>query len=61
LGKGGSNNIERQVFKTFLILGSNGIAAIHIEATLEPIHHVLDHNIIDFSFGFEHFYLVGQS
>jgi len=29
-----------------------GFAAIHIEATAVPIHHVLDHNIIDFAFGF---------
>jgi len=33
----------------------DGLAAIHVESAVMPIHHVLDHNIIDFAFGFRHF------
>jgi len=33
----------------------NGFTTIHVEPAVAPIRLVLDHNIIDFAFGFEHF------
>ncbi len=31
------------------------MAAINVKSTVVPIHHIPDHNIIDFAFSFEHF------
>ena len=49
-------------------MGPDGLAAINVKSTVvlseaqalnstsrRPIHHVFDHNIIDFAFGFEYF------
>ena len=36
-------------------MGPNGFGAINVKSTVAPIHHVFNHHIIDFVFGFEHF------
>ena len=33
----------------------DGLAAIHVESAVMPIHHVLDDDISDFAFNFKHF------
>jgi hypothetical protein len=38
-----------------LIVRPNGITTIHVEAAVAPILHVLDDDIRDFTFSFEHF------
>jgi hypothetical protein len=43
-----------QIFQALFIVRPDGVAAVHVESAVAPIHHVLDHNIIDFAFGFKH-------
>jgi hypothetical protein len=38
-----------------LIVRPDGLAAIHIEPTVAPIHHAFNNHISDFAFSFEHF------
>ena len=45
----------RQIFQALFIVRPDGLAAIHVESAVMPIHHVLDDDISDFAFGFEHF------
>jgi|GEM_PF-6191780 len=48
-------SIARQVLKTFLVAWPYGFAAINTESAVTPIHHILNDDVIDFSFGFKHF------
>jgi hypothetical protein len=45
----------RRVSQAFFMVRSNGVAEINVNATVIPIHDVLDDNIIDIAFGYEHF------
>jgi hypothetical protein len=40
---------------TFLIVRSDGLAAIHVESAVAPTHYVFDNAISDFAFSFKHF------